>query len=844
MAAVGTTLLAGRPRLATQWAEGLHLRDANDLRTLLGWGLAVHDIGKFCDRFQALSPSRFAQLWPGRPPRTYNPHHTTLGSLLIQRVVQAELTSRLATDHPWSARDWRDVLAEFEPAFTGHHGRPPEVLGSTYDIWDDEGARVAAAWLRTVEELFPLGELWRDARDPREVMRAIRAASWHLAGFAVLSDWLGSNEPAFFREGPRDVHLHFATALARARELVASAGVLPAMIAPPWTMPDVFGHPPTHLQSVIQDWRPAGQHLLVIEESTGSGKTEAALLAAHRLMASGEAEGLYFALPTQATANAMYARLQKAGPRLFEDPGTASLALAHSGKLAMRAFRDVATAGWPTARGASAGDGRLACAAWLADSRKKAFLAHLGVGTLDQALLGVLRVRHQSLRLFGLTSRVLVVDEVHAYDHYAAALLERLLRFHARAGGSAILMSATLPRSMRERLAHAFAEEANMVLPHVASDEYPLFTDLSARGLAETALRSRTHRTIEVRFLHSEEEVESLLRDAHERGAASCWIRNTVAEAIRSADRLHTLEATVFHARFIESDRRSIEQSVLRWAGPDSQPSERAGRVLVATQVVEQSLDLDFDVLVTDLAPVELVLQRAGRLQRHDRRERPTAGTILYVHAPRWSDAPTASHYASWSQGTAAVYRDHGRLWLGERALRQGTIRLPQDSRLLVEAAFGDDARLQIPLELRTSTEEAEGQGLALAATADLGALPLHDGYSASAARWEAPERVRTRAGEPSVDLYLARQGPASPIPLGEESDGWEGARVSVRLSQAIRADLISEQDGSVPSGRSGPLPDNLVLLEAAPGGGWQRDMGKARVHYSRDRGLTIGDDR
>jgi hypothetical protein len=241
---------------------------------------------------------------------------------------------------------------------------------------------------------------------------------------------------------------------------------------------------------------PEGAALFVIEDVTGAGKTEAALVLAHRLVVAGRGQGLYFALPTMATANAMYDRLGEAYGRLFAADARPSLVLAHgrralNPRFADRILEPVADASESTDEDAANQPAGAQRAAWIADDRRKAFLAQVGVGTLDQALLAVLPTRHAMLRLLGLTQRVLVVDEAHAYDAYMGEELKRLLQFHAALGGSAIVLSATLTARHRADLAASFSTGLQLTADkRDAPTAYPLATAVSRRQ-RPTACRLR-----------------------------------------------------------------------------------------------------------------------------------------------------------------------------------------------------------------------------------------------------------------------------------------------------------------------------------------------------------------
>ncbi len=253
-----------------------------------------------------------------------------------------------------------------------------------------------------------------------------------------------------------------------AKHAVSEAGVLPSPVARIVGYKDLIG--PDATPTPMQKWAQEAQllngpALILIEDETGSGKTETALMLAHRLMVAGSAYGLYVALPTMATANAMFDRLAAAYRRLFKEDTNPSIALAHGARDMHAGFR--AAMAWnrqkenpysgSTSRDASDLTASAACTEWIADDRCRTFLADAGVGTIDQTLLAVLPNRHQSLRLLGLVQRVLILDEVHAYDAYMNRELERLLEFQAGLGGSAILLSATLPQSTKLRLTCAEA---------------------------------------------------------------------------------------------------------------------------------------------------------------------------------------------------------------------------------------------------------------------------------------------------------------------------------------------------------------------------------------------------
>lgn len=453
----------------------------------------------------------------------------------------------------------------------------------------------------------------------------------------------------------------------------------------------------------------------------------------------------------------------------------------------------------------SAGNQRLA---WFSDSRKKALLADIGVGTLDQALLAVLYTRHQSLRLLGLARKVLIVDEVHACDAYMLKLLETLLEFHAAAGGSAILLSATLPRKTREKLAQAYRSGLKRQAPVLRSNKYPLLTRIGMDEQPdEIALNTRPEvaRTVGIDWVHSVDAAVDVLLEARDEHRCACWIRNTVDDAIAAYERLRQdgvpeEDLLLFHARFALEDRLGIEKRVLETFGPDSKAPERRGKILICTQVIESSVDVDLDLMISDLAPVDLIIQRAGRLCRHVRDASGNPATEngrgtprLWLFGPDFTETPTANWLGDAFSGTAAVYPDHGRLWLTTKLLRKSQkVAMPNDARHLIEGVYGEESETAIPAAFRAKTNKIEGEKSAKQTIASANTVKLEEGYENQGFEpWDdtlIPTRLEDR---PSVTVRLARweDGDAEPKPwISAEKFAWELSQLGVRSSLFVDA--------------------------------------------------------
>ena len=836
VAAVGVEYLVHMPVVRRLFAQ--RLGDEQGLTGWIAFWLALHDLGKFAESFQGQRADLFQALRGRDPAKVYTLRHDSVGWLLWTGPVR-----RIAYQEGWFGADtaeYGDGLDSWAQAVTGHHGQPPEAGGFWETHCDRRADRDAV-----VSFIGEVRALLLDAAataiparlSAAEFEVASRELSWWMAGIAVLADWLGSNT-SFFPYHSHGIPLadYWPRARERAKHALAVAEVLP--IATPGELDFTALFPAISNRSPLQRWASdvplhAGPQIHLLEDVTGAGKTEAAVLLAHRLMASGNADGFFIGLPTMATANAMYDRIAQVYGQLFAD--RASLALAHGSRDLVEAFAASVLPDDHAERDRHQQDesASACCAAWLADHNKRALLAPAGVGTLDQVLLAALQSRHQSLRLLGLVHKVLVVDEVHACDAYMLRVLSTALTFHARAGGSAILLSATLPQAMKQTLLNAFARGCGEVhAPALVQPAYPLVTSWSAGApdtLTETPLATRASlcRKIAVRYVESEEEVVRGVEAALASGHCVCWLRNTVADALAAHERfrasLPNERLTLFHARFALEDRLDIEKRVLARFGPKSGPAERAGQLLIATQVVEQSLDVDFDLVVTDLAPIDRVIQRAGRLHRHVRDARGTrmvepdaldqrGAPCLWVFGPAWRDDPGADWFKATFRGAAAVYPHHGQLWLTAKALRAGHFAMPDDARNLIEGVFGDCE--PIPEGLQRSADRADAKGFADASMAQANTVTFASGYTREGTDWWSDAKVPSRLGEATRDVVLARWDGDALLPWAAHTvrrHAW--AYSTVRIAERLIARAVEP----VSAARNAAVE---AALETLPGKG------------------------
>lgn len=843
------------PRLRALMVRLTGLPEAT-LRATVGFLMSIHDVGKFAEGFQGLCEELKDRLQGRGRTYPYNTRHDTVGYVIWEEVLLDELAGGKLGGEGADPDQLQIVLGPWLRASMGHHGKPPEAQPKVMlrEQVPKSVKRDLLAFVRDALALFaPEGlEL---PLEWEELGQAMERSSWVFAGLAVLADWIGSNHQWFHFAPPAFSVAEYweQRALPQAREAVAAAGLGTLETRAETGLAALF--PAFTEGTALQRFSEAlpleaGPTLVIIEEVTGGGKTEASQVLAHRMIRAGHAEGIFMALPSMATANAMHRRVRALASRLFEEGVEAPrVVLAHSADKTALRMQEVAGDGEYAAGELRAST---ACRAWLYDSRKKALLAQLGVGTIDQALMGVLPLRHQSLRLFGMSRNVFIVDEVHACDAYVLRLLERLLEFHAALGGSAILMSATLPLQMRRSLTAAFAKGAGYKTPALREQAYPLVTQLGAGGVVETpvAARAELSRELEVSLLSEEADAEARLLEVLAEGGCACWIRNTVVDAMATFRRLQVRlgdRVSLFHSRFTVGDRLEIERSILERFGPTSGPDERAGRLLIATQVVEQSLDLDFDAMVTDLAPADLLIQRAGRLHRHARdmsgrrvevgqRGRPR----LDVLCPSMEEPPTEGWYKALFPRAAYVYPDHGQLWLTARWLAEyRRLRVPEDARSFVEAVYGADA--EIPDALISHSDEADGERRAAQTIAADSALALQDGYKATYRVWQEDAHPPTRLGEPTAMLRLVRvKGDRLEPWAGRGELAWELSQVRVREDQLCEA--FEGRHAAALEKLRATMPDEGRYVVTLPlewrDGAWRgqgRAVRKSDVHLTYD---------
>lgn len=830
VAACASVLLALRPSwlhaLVRALGSGATAPGARALALRLAAG---HDAGKW-GAFQAVAPEAILTLIgssPGSGPGASGDwRHDNVGlGLMLGDDEEWPEVPPLLWDMLGDLPDEEAVARLLASPAACHHGRPTAGdirVRSSVPSQPEADARAfagACAALFPDEPSLPAGEAFA------------RRASLVLAALVNVADWLGSDEGTFPYEPPlHDLAAYWEIALCRAGKAVHRAGLRAP--SPPAGVSFAALYPAIGNPSPLQTCAdvlplPEGPFLVVVEETTGGGKTEAAMVLAARMIASGHASGVFLGLPTTVTADQQASRQALIRRALFADDTVPTMTVAHSG-----------------AGAGLLGGGAADLGAWLADDRRRRLLADVCVGTIDQALLAALPAKYSAVRIAGLIGKVLVVDEAHAYDAYTRTLLRQLLALHGALGGSAILLSATLPRDVKADLVKSYSVAAE--LPPVGEEAleqaaYPLVTVHSGSGTEihrpDPAPNAPADRPL--RFVRSIAEAEDEVLEAAEQGACVAWVRNTVDQAIEAARALQGRwhDVMLLHSRFAEVDRDAITASVLRRFGPASIGEERRGGIVVATAVIEQSLDLDFDMMVVDLKPVEGVVQALGRARRHRRDAQgnrvvgPDARPpqAMVVVAPDPTGAVHADWYSALMDRAAFVHPDPACLWRTARVLEQAGTVAYAGMRAMVDDVHGSE---DAPEALWAARNRALGDRAAEAGQAqrfreDWGP---DVGYVHRTRAWD-DEKVPTRLGDTvEVVFVVGRDGTVGPY----VARSWADGRMRLRASQAARLPQADPDDPRI----AAPLracPNARVVVVAAAGNG---DLSTTGCRLTREYGL------
>ena len=808
------------------------LAPVDEFCLLASWTAGVHDVGKCTPAFSCQVTSlddRMAEVGLRHEHVDINERRKLPHALAGHLILRSWLTG----EHGW-VPGAAQALASVVGA---HHGIPPTRAALTTDLSGHEHLLGDEAWATTQRELLELVTA-RTGAGP--LLPGWGRHRWsqpflvELSGLVIVADWLASTESYFPHLHLDDDGLDHLAPDAHADRVATGRSRLE--IPAPWHPRDEGADPDVLLTQRFD--LPEGARatdvqartleaartmelpgMLIVEESTGSGKTEAALMAAEVLAARTGRAGLLFALPTQATTDAMFSRELSWLERIEEvyaaggAPSDFAVQLVHGrarlneeARVLRRRGYEIrdrllgalggqadsvprpAGIGWDeeearTSRTASAKRRRradLAILAWF-NGRKKTMLADFVVTTVDHLLFEAMRAPHLAMRHLGLSRKVVVVDEVHSYSTYMNVYLERALTWLASYGVPVVLLSATLSEARCTALVNAYRRGLRLAAgeqvprrpaPETVRTPFPCLVTAGRERTEVTATSASGRRsTVHLRRL-TKNALVPLLTEALADGGCALVVRNTVRRAQETYELLRETfgeDVGLNHARFTIGDRLAKDADLLRRFGPPRARPDRPHRaVVVATQVVEQSLDVDFDLLVSDLAPIDLVLQRMGRLHRHNRPRPPRLATptcyIDYLPSTT-SDDPAVE------PGAKAIYGEQDML-MSAAALDRvldgpGVVTVPDDVHDLIEAVYGADApvppRWQETVSQAREAYEAERSNKFKSAQGFLLDEPKKSGRSTSLVGWlhttasdnEEKGRAQVRDGEDSLEVIL-----------------------------------------------------------------------------------------
>lgn len=845
VAASADAILAREPESTRSRMAACLGMDWEDARPWLLLVVACHDLGKACPGFQCKWLD-MSGLQPTRSPNT-DINHAFVSQIALSEFLQEML--------------WSDDLAELVADAVGcHHGSRAspitidDLAGDRRALGKDDWAQVRRGLVEAMVEVFkPIKIPTKQTLTGPDFML--------LSGLTSFADWIGSNEDWFTFGTSKDcddLEGWFQKRRADADRALDAIGWEPRtpLSLEPKSFEQVFKFAHRPLQQAVADVvanlkAPA---ILLVEAPMGEGKTEAAYFAHLELQRRFGHRGLYVALPTKATGNAMFKRTLK----FLRGQGSdrkLDLQLLHGGTLLNDTFQNLRLSG---IHDPSMG-GEVRAGEWFTN-KKRALLSEYGVGTVDQALLPILPVRHNFVRMWGLANRVVIFDEIHAYDAYTGTLLVHLLRWLLALGSSVILLSATLPPSIRKALANAVDGK----LPEQEKAYPRLSVFCPGEVVTQKHFEADPARRLTLKLQGISADLTSMrsaLEEHLANGGMGLALVNTVQRAqdlyrlfpegeplVREGQRIGKrladgTEVYLFHARFPAERRQKREDHALETFG---ETGDRSGRkILIATQVAEQSLDLDFDLIATDLAPIDLVLQRAGRMWRHKRKFRPVSEPILLVAGLADNEPPSFEKPLWWG----AVYREDIllRTWVLLQAKQSVT--LPDEIDTLVQAVY--EEKVDVPEFLQERLDKSlvaeDGEVIGHRGEANKAIIGFPDDAS-----WNDPARfvlydedepgvhktlmVKTRLGEDSVvaiPLFSDDEFSSAATPDFDQAKRWYLQAVSISRKGVVKKLRVL----GVPEGwKKSPLLRNCFPLTLDAQGCWTED---AKVRLDDDLGLV-----
>lgn len=702
---------AGQKKIISRSLKGGDIDKESMAENLVCFLAAVHDLGKCTPVFQTQKGYQNSQ---------------DLDAALLERLERAGFTglteiAKNYFDEDARKRSHHTVVGEFLLRYFGvrqdiasivgaHHGKPvdTEIVVTNLRVYpaycfQEEQGICKEIWLgmqkRIIEDALKENGFVnsRGEADISLLPEVSMPAQVLFSGLIIMADWIASNEEYFplirlEEEVPRNIDGRLQAGMKKwcRQNPVDLLEIIGEPCADAYYQKR-FGFMPRDFQRKIFDTIANTDEpgIFILEAPMGGGKTEAALAAAEELMAKKKFDGLFFGLPTQATSNGIFPRINEWLENLADEYGAMEKMKLMHGKAALNTIQEELLAGLHVDEEYGSG---VLTAQWFA-GKKTAILSDAVVGTVDHFLLTALKQKHLALRHLGFSKKIVIIDEVHAYDAYMEVFLSCAIEWMAAYGIPVVLLSATLPAEIRKTLilaylrgqVHGIGKKGKGEYAAVfQSESYPLltYTDKGKIYQEKDFVKEKDWR-ITVHKL-AEENLAELLKSLLAHGGIAGIIVNTVRRAQNLFGQLSEIfgsDVHMLHAKFIDTDRMAKEKLLLECIGKGAERPQRA--IIIGTQVLEQSLDIDFDVLITDLCPMDLLLQRTGRLHRHKiSRPQGLSKPALYVMGQ--------SDTLEFDRGSSAVYGDY-LLARTQRMLPASELFVPRDISPLVQRVYGEE---------------------------------------------------------------------------------------------------------------------------------------------------------
>ena len=638
----------------------------NETEELLGYLASVHDIGKLEYHFQSKDPRMkecLSELGVGdKYVGSPNIRHEKTGATAIRRIWRAQGQS------VGSSNFFSDLLG-------AHHQKNYGMGSDSKDPFFKEYQEELEGIMR---QMFLNGKKMKLPKKP-EANRGV--AESILLGLVILADWISSGEVFADAEKWISNDNREEQICKKVDEFLRRSGLRPDPVNWRENFSDIWAWIPEERMRPLQraaemlGKSPKRHSLILMEAPMGEGKTEAGMYCAVQMLRKWEKDGFYVALPTAATSNQMVSRLRE---WFAANDIPDQIRLLHG--MAWMVDDDTCEQMVNT-------EDHEEVTRWLAPLRR-GLLGQFAVGTIDQAMLSVTKARYGVLRLLGLSNKVLVIDEIHSYDVYMGEFILLLLQWCKAMEIPVVMLSATLPPKLKAKLLSPYTSQS-------LSGAYPMITAVCEDGSVEEIPIEKTVKNTEVSvgllpILNDPEKIAHKAAELTESGGCICVLMNTVRQAqnvFSALERSFDGKLLLFHAQFPAGKRNEIEQECIRLFGKDkSQRPQKA--ILVATQVVEQSLDVDFDAMLTAVAPIDLVLQRMGRIFRHDDTIRPK-----HFQTPaQWILIPDGENFGV----DAYVYPEVLLRQTAHLLTERNTVKIPEDLAPLVAAGYDDS---KVPAE-------------------------------------------------------------------------------------------------------------------------------------------------